>query len=253
MIDDPYKELGVERGASQDDIKRAYRRKAKECHPDLHPNDPTATERMNRINEAYDMLTHPEKYQARQQQQADRQAYQNPVQGAYGQGQQSYGQQGGYYDPFAEMFGFGFGPRQQTYSGAFNPVVDINDPPLFRMAVNAINAKQYQAAVTHLNQVVSTGRNARWYYLSALAEHGMGNSVRALDFAQRAVQMEPNSQTYHAVLNTLRQGAQQYESQATSHGFNVHTMSPDKICTTLCLANLLCNGCLFGRGMYCCC
>ena len=45
MVTDPRKVLGVSETASQDEIKRAYRRKAKECHPDLHPNDPDAANR----------------------------------------------------------------------------------------------------------------------------------------------------------------------------------------------------------------
>ena len=50
MVQDPYKVLGVSPDASQDEIKKAYRRKAKENHPDLHPDDPNATQKMNEIN-----------------------------------------------------------------------------------------------------------------------------------------------------------------------------------------------------------
>ena len=43
MITDPYKVLGISQRASKDEIRKAYRKKAKEYHPDLHPNDPDAT------------------------------------------------------------------------------------------------------------------------------------------------------------------------------------------------------------------
>ena len=64
MAMDPYSVLGVSRDASQDEVKKAYRRKARENHPDLNPNDPNAAERMNEINEAYDRIMNPEKYAA---------------------------------------------------------------------------------------------------------------------------------------------------------------------------------------------
>ena len=67
MVTDPYSVLGVSKDATQEEIKKAYRKMGKMYHPDLHPNDPEATKKMSEINEAYDMLTHPEKYQNREQ------------------------------------------------------------------------------------------------------------------------------------------------------------------------------------------
>lgn len=52
----PYQTLGVERGASQDDIRKAYRRLAKETHPDLNPGNADAEKRFKEINAAYDII-----------------------------------------------------------------------------------------------------------------------------------------------------------------------------------------------------
>jgi DnaJ-class molecular chaperone len=60
MSEDPYTILGVKRDASQDEIKRAYRRLAKEMHPDLNPDKPEVGERFKTVTSAYDLLSDPE-------------------------------------------------------------------------------------------------------------------------------------------------------------------------------------------------
>jgi DnaJ-class molecular chaperone len=56
-VADPYKSLGVSRGASEDEIKKAYRKLAKELHPDRNRDNPKAAERFSEVTAAYDLLT----------------------------------------------------------------------------------------------------------------------------------------------------------------------------------------------------
>lgn len=173
MVTDPRKVLGVSETASQDEIKRAYRRKAKECHPDLHPNDPDAAKKMNELNEAYDMLMNPEKYANRQQQQNPYggnpyggSSYGSNPYGSYGGnsygGQQQgnpYGQQGG-YDPFSDFFGgFGYGSYGGYQTQVNPPQEQAGDSEPVRAAIRDILAGRYASACSILQNVPSTGRN----------------------------------------------------------------------------------------------
>ena len=63
MIDDPYKVLGVSPDASDDEIKRAYRKLAKKYHPDLNPGDEEAAKKMQQVNAAYEQIKNPESAQ----------------------------------------------------------------------------------------------------------------------------------------------------------------------------------------------
>src|SRR5690242_852303 len=58
---DPYKTLGVDKKASQEDIKKAYRKLARQYHPDKNPGDTKAEERFKDIQAANDILSDPEK------------------------------------------------------------------------------------------------------------------------------------------------------------------------------------------------
>lgn len=63
MAKDYYDVLGVSKNASQDDIKKAFRKQAKKFHPDANPDNPRAEEQFKEVNEAYDTLSDPQKRQ----------------------------------------------------------------------------------------------------------------------------------------------------------------------------------------------
>src|SRR3712207_9235806 len=58
---DLYKVLGVSKGASQDEIRRSYRKLARKYHPDANRDDPKAEERFKEVQHAYEILSNPEK------------------------------------------------------------------------------------------------------------------------------------------------------------------------------------------------
>ncbi len=102
---DYYEVLGVSKNATEDDLKKAYRKVAKQYHPDLHPGDKEAEAKFKEANEAYAVLSDPQKRQ--QYDQFGHAAFdQSAGGGGFGGGFSGFGDFGDIFDSF---FGDGFG------------------------------------------------------------------------------------------------------------------------------------------------
>ena len=117
---DYYEVLGVQKDASEDEIKKAYRKLAKANHPDLHPGDKECEERFKEINEAYEVLSDPDK--RAKYDQFGHAAFDPSAGGPGGAGFGGFGGfgdifGGGFGDIFGDIFGGGFGGGQTQRSG----------------------------------------------------------------------------------------------------------------------------------------
>ncbi len=215
---DPYEILGVTRGASEEEVKKAYRRLSRIYHPDANINNPNKAEAEEKF---------------KQVQQAYQQVMKEKEQGSYG-----YGSSGSAYGPFGG-FGYESAGRQSSYSEE-----DVH----MQAAENFVNNRKYQEALRLLSEM--TNRSARWYFVSAMANMGLGNNVTAKQHAVMASSMEPGNLSYRQLAAQLENGGSWYRSQGTTYG-NPMDLGGGDWCTRICIANLLCN-CLCGGRVWMC-
>jgi molecular chaperone DnaJ len=235
---DPYEVLGVSRNATDEEIKKAYRRLSRKYHPDANVNNPNkaeAEERFKEVQAAYQAIMNPEKSGT-----ANTTGYGNS--GAYG-GYGGYGGFGG-FSGFGGFGGFGFNDGRSRQNDNYQ---EDEDSLYINAAYRYASNGRYREAMNVLNQVKQ--KNARYYYVSAISNAGLGNKTTALEHIRIAISMEPDNPEYQQLLNYLQMGGQWYTSRGMGYGNPVG--SGNDICLKLCIANLICNLCCGGGGLCC--
>ena len=212
---DPYQVLGISPSATDDEVKAAYRKMAKQYHPDRNMGSEDAEKMMMKVNEAYGQIMDMRK----------------------NGGNSSYSHQGSggtqdYYDPTAGFGGFGY--RWGT--------------PDFYTVRQLLNVGRYMEALQMLNRMPT--RDAQWYYLSGRARQGIGDYISALNFARQAVNMEPGNAEYQAFLQEMNRGGQNYRQNSVPYGGTRSTCS--NYCIACLLFNLCCRGGCGGGMRFCC-
>ena len=191
---DPYSVLGIPASASDDEVKKAYRRLAKEYHPDIHPDRAYAEKKMAEINAAYDQI-------------------QNQRQGK---------------------------ATGQTYGGYGAQEPGTGSSPEMTAVRHYIHYRRYREAFNVLNRI--TQRNAEWYFLAGMAHAGVGNRTQALEFARRAVQMEPGNGEYQMLLNRLQMSGSAY--QTYGQGYEMPQMGGlGRLCCAFWVLKFFCPFC----------
>lgn len=209
---DPYQVLGVSRGASDEEIKKAYRTLSRKYHPDANINNPNkaqAEEKFKEVQQAYDQIMKEK-------------------------------QQGGGYS-------YGYGGTSGGYSGSYSGNRSYSqgqaDSPQMQAAANYIANRHYAEALNVLNGIPFAERKARWYYFSAVANQGAGNNIVAMEHAKRAVEMEPSNMEYRQFLQHLQYGGTWYTNMGSE--YDRPYASAGNWCLSMLFLNMLCNCCCF--------
>ena len=208
---DPYKVLGVSPDASDEEVKKAYRTLSKKYHPDANINNvhkDEYTEKFKQVQNAYKTIMDDRKK---------------------GFTNQNYGNSNSNYY------------NQSSYSNSSYQY--SNDQSAYKEAEAYINAHRYQEAINILNNI--RNKNSVWFYYSALAHNGIGDNVTALDYAQTALQMEPNNLNYILLVQQLQGSQSSY--QRTQQTYRRPGMNMMNCCYYYMLCNCL-SACCCGGG-----
>ena len=208
----PYEVLGVKPGASQDEIKSAYRKLVKQYHPDQFRDNPLqelAQEKLAKINEAYNMLTN-----------------------GNGGSSNSYSN---------NSYSNSYSNNSSSYSNnSYNYGADLSQA---RMCIQRRDIRGAEAILSRI-----ADRNAEWYYLNGIVHMNKGWYDSALQNINTAVSMNPNNFEYRQTLNQLQSRTRSY---GNPYRTTTNTSNACDCCINLWCLDTMCE-CMGGDLIGCC-
>jgi curved DNA-binding protein CbpA len=206
-VNDPYIVLGVDRHASEDEIKKAYRNLSRKYHPDANINNPNKAQAEEKFKE---------------------------IQAAYNQIMDER-QNGSYSNSYSDNYSYGYNSYGSQGAGSVE----------MQAAANYINARQFAAAMNVLYSIPDSGRNGQWYFFASVASQGLGNLNDAREFISRAIALEPSNFRYRQFEQSINFNRGWYENRSASYGYYRPYSGVARWCISMAFLNLLCNLCCF--------
>lgn len=190
MANDPYEVLEIKHGASDTEIKEAYRRLVKKYHPDKYQGNPLADlaeEKLQEVNEAYDMLTK-----------------------GGSSSTQTYGSAGGGY--------------AGSYSGQPNYGEKARVYNTVRMSLDRNDL--YTAEQTLINVA---DHDAEWFFLSGVLSFKKGFVADGIANVQQALNMDPTNPEYQSVFQQMNNSGSIFRNSSNAQGYNRNSDMADAL------------------------
>ena len=201
-MSNPYEVLGIRQGASEEEIKAAYRELVKKYHPDKYQNNPLADlaqEKLQEVNEAYDYLMKN-----------------SSNSGSYNANSGSY---------------------SGTYNGAQGGGYQSND--LYNDIRGIIDSGNLQMAEQKLNSIGN--RDAEWYFLSGMVSYKRGWYDDAVNKIRYATQLAPNNFEYKNALRSILNAGGMYQNNSYNRGYSSTDDLMCRACQTYMCLDCLCD------------
>ncbi len=210
---DPYEVLGLSRGATDEEIKNAYRELVKKYHPDKYIDNPLADlaeEKMREVNDAYEMLMKPT----------------TTTTSSYSGSSSAYNNDntyGNYYE-------------NATYGAGYDTNYAQSGSRDYYEIRSAIDSNQFGRAQQLLAS--KSNRTAEWYFLSGVLNYKIGYYDTAMQQIRRAMSMAPQNQEYQDVYRRISGTGAIYKTTSYNKGYSSPSCMDCAMC--YCLGNAFC-------------
>ncbi len=201
---DPYSVLGVPRGASDEEVKTAYRNLARKYHPDNYddgnPLKDLAKEKMQEINAAYDEIQ---------------------------RGRASAGNSSN---------------NERAYEGSYEYSSGDQGNGIYKTVRRAINERKYREAENILAGISELDRNAEWHFLTSICLYQRGRQFDAIRELELACTMDPSNLEYQKAKEMFNTTGGRYGSAYYGSNTRPYRSTTEQACD--CCTNLICLDCL---------